>query len=142
MKNYPFTFITLILYGLISSCSNQTTTQTQESQYKATTVVKDTQYQGGGNEPGWHVILMEDKSGGLEYSLTLDYGERTLFGIAELLPGANPNKATRYILHDDTKPLILNISYEQCIDDGDQPFETSVTLTDKNFTLKGYGSFE
>ncbi len=143
MKYSPYILIiTGILFCLACSCSNQSNTDSSENKERITTISKDTQYQGGGNEPGWHVILMEDKSGGLEYSLTLEYGERELFGIAELLPGADPNKATHYILHDETKPLILNITYDQCIDDGDQQFETSVMLTDKNFALKGCGSFE
>lgn len=73
--------------------------------------------------------------------MLLDYGESHLIGDVDSLPSPGPNMAAHFVLRNASKPLILSITNDACVDDGDQQYETSVTLSDQKFVLKGCGRF-
>jgi hypothetical protein len=138
-KNLPLAlFVGCIL---VISCVKKVPKETPPTQVNSTQDLLDTIYNGGGNEPGWRVLLIKNKAGTLTYDLLLDYGERQLKGNANKLPSPGKNMATHYVLNDATKPMVLSITLDPCVDDGDIAYETSVSLSDQKFILYGCGRF-
>lgn len=133
----------LVFAFVLLSCgqTNKVNSQEETPITQTSTPQVDTVYSGGGNEPGWHVVLLTNPGGRLTYDLVLDYGESQYTGIANRLPSPGENMAAHYVLHDDTRPLVLSVSNDTCVDDADRVFKTSVSLSDKNFILKGCGRF-
>lgn len=136
------TLITLLICLMtLGSCKKPVETKEPVNVVAPAKTQLDTIYNGGGNEPGWRVQLISDATGKLSYDLLLNYGADHLTGKVDSLPSPGPNMASHYVLHDDTKPLILSISDTPCTDDADMQYETTVTLSDKKFILNGCGRF-
>ncbi|MFT5511967.1 MAG: putative membrane protein [Bacteroidia bacterium] len=97
----------------------------------------DTIFTGGGNEPGWQIILMKNAQDSLLYNLILDYGERHFIGSAF----NNSKDLSRFELTNSSKKLTLIVNEAKCIDDADSQFTHKILLTDSKFQYLGCGTF-
>jgi uncharacterized membrane protein len=130
------------IFGFVG-CGKKVSTPIVVNQVETTPapIQLDTLFTGGGNEPGWRVLIFKTGSGELLFDLLMDYGERHFSGSVDTLSNLDPKMAIHYMLYTSTKPLILSIAESPCTDDADIQYENSVTLSDQNFVLTGCGRF-
>ena len=134
-------FITvLVLTSLLFSCVNKVENSDDARDNVNQITQVDTFFRGGGNEPGWRVLLMTNTDNELVYDLLLDYGERQLTGFATEIKNDSKSQV-QFVLETKSKKLTLNVSEEHCIDDGDFEFTHTVLLTDSKFRFFGCGRY-
>ena len=136
----PHIITVLVLFSLLSNCATKDdkTDDARDNVNQITQV--DTFFRGGGNEPGWRVLLMKNTEDELVYDLLLDYGERQITGFASEIK-SDSKSHTQFVLETKSKKLTLNVSEEHCIDDGDFEFTHTVLLTDSKFRFFGCGRY-
>lgn len=128
-----------------SPAATDSTIQSDEATGKPT--LGDWLYRGGGNEPGWYIVLNTSEKNLVAAELVLDYGERKL-KTQLMAVGTNDKEAQNRTYKGEatdekgkSSPITLQITAGECIDDAEIKHQNQAILQVGEQTYKGCGDF-